>query len=289
MYTYVNRIVILLALFAFSACEPAEIIDPSFPLRAAPEIPPAEMYLMPLELLTAIEADTSGKSRQRKLRPTYYHWAHSTLSLVAWNTRIALHTAIPLTAFGLAVNQEPILIEEDRYEWTYSYKAPPFLGDKTYDIVLTGTYVGANEVEWKMNLSEEGGFQNFEWFSAIVATDFSRGNFVIYQQAPQPQPVLNITFEGLLSNSEVPNPALKLRYTDLDPDAEEIGTYVEFRTEPENTYNRVFDIKGGPQRPDLSTEIEWNIPIGEGRVRDKARFGDNDWHCWNEQLQDVGC
>jgi len=36
-------------------------------------------------------------------------------------------------------------------------------------------------------------------------------------------------------------------------------------------------------------EINWNKPANNGRVKDEAHFGDQDWHCWDADQQDTGC
>lgn len=289
IYKPYKPLLVILAVFVCNACAPEEGITPDNIPLVAPEIPPAEMYTMPIESFTETDVDTSGRTNRLNYRPTYRNWVHSVVSLVAWNTGVALNVAVPLTAFGLAVNEEPVYLGDDTFEWSYQYEAPDILGGKTYNIVLTGTYLSLEEVEWRMLLSEEGGFQDFEWYTGLVATDFSSARFVVYHQPLDPQPLFNINFDKDLTFSDPDDFDLKLRYTTIDPNSEGIGGYVEFRTQPEDDLNRVFEVKGGPGRPEISTEIEWSIPSGEGRVRDNKRFGDNEWRCWNEILQDVDC
>ena len=36
-------------------------------------------------------------------------------------------------------------------------------------------------------------------------------------------------------------------------------------------------------------EIKWNNPDRDGRVKDAEHYQDNEWHCWDNYLQDIDC
>ena len=294
MFKSISFFSLFLALVVFTSCDPEEMVQPEDMNQpgempsVAPEIPPAEMYLIPIASFTETDVDTTNSTNRLSYMPSYKNWGYSAVNLVAWNTATAIYTAIPLTAFGLAANTEPIKLEDDTWEYTYQFQAPESSGGKTYDIVLTAEYFiqfGADwEVAWKMSLSEEGGFQNFQWFEGIVALDFTSAQFALNQNPNNPSPAIEITYEGALDLPNPLNSEVNLRYTNVDPGSETLGRYLEYRSDPENPFAKAYDIKGN----DESIEIQWNVP-GGGRVKDSKFFEDNEWHCWDESLQDTDC
>jgi hypothetical protein len=52
-------------------------------------------------------------------------------------------------------------------------------------------------------------------------------------------------------------------------------------------YDAFYDIYGAEE--DRLLETEWNRDAQAGRVRDEVFFGDADWRCWDETLQDIDC
>ena len=52
-------------------------------------------------------------------------------------------------------------------------------------------------------------------------------------------------------------------------------------------YDAMYDIFNKGQNN--LTEIKWNRTSKDGRVKDPAHFGDEDWHCWNHLLEDTTC
>jgi len=261
---------------ALSSCE-----ESSDPLAlTAPEIPPVDLFAMPADAVSSIQADTTANTQA-----TYRNWAYAGINLLVWHTIAVVHTAIPVAAFDAALNENPVYIGNHTFEWSYQYLAPPALGGKTYDVVLTGQYLKAGqEVEWIMNLSEVGGFTNFEWYRGRVATDFSEGEFTVRRYPNNPEPYLHIEYEGRASNT-----SRSLRYTHVSPTSAEQGGYIEYRVLPNAPFNRAFEALVDPAHPNNFLEVEWTEPSGEGRVKNPAHFQDSDWHCWDSQLRDSDC
>jgi hypothetical protein len=52
-------------------------------------------------------------------------------------------------------------------------------------------------------------------------------------------------------------------------------------------YDAFYDIYNAGR--DNHTNIEWNLDEKYGRVKDPFHFGDEDWHCWNNLLDDAPC
>ena len=71
--------------------------------------------------------------------------------------------------------------------------------------------------------------------------------------------------------------ASDLKYTYVEPEQEETGSYIMFRYLPELVYDAGFIISLAAG----TTEIQWNTFSIEGRVMDQVKFGNTDWHCWD--------
>ncbi|MEO0899734.1 MAG: hypothetical protein AAFY71_25205 [Bacteroidota bacterium] len=264
----------LALIWTLSSCETTETYN-------APPIPPLEMATIPAEALEEMDPDTASTQRA-----TYYNWLHAGVNLVVWNAAIYLNTAIPVAAFHTAVNQPVTYLGNGKFEWSYVYQAPAGLGGKTYDIVLTAEYINTNaDVEWVMTSSERGGFQNFIWYTGISSVNENEASFTVNRNPGNPIPVYRIDYDRISGTSD-----FSIRFTDVNPNSNGIDGYLEYRVDSQNLdFNRAFDIKGGPNKPDLDTEIQWDEPNGNGRVKDSKRFGNNDWQCWDTNQADVVC
>lgn len=259
----------------FSSCEEDPMPAPS----AAPEIPPTEMFSIPTAVMDHSSTDTTSS------HATYHNWVHAGINLVVWNTIIVANISIPTAAFARALDENPVYIGNGIFEWSYQYVAPPILGEETYDISLTGEYINnGQDVRWIMTASQVGGFTNFEWYRGIVATNHTEGNFTVNHQPNNPAPYISIDYLGDPSTSDE-----SIRYTNINPSSNEIGGYIEYRVEPGNSFNRAFDVNGGPNNPGSFLEIQWLDPTMEGRVKNPDHFNDTDWHCWDTNREDTAC
>lgn len=274
-----NVLFLVLTLAFFTACEEGGITPINE--QEAPTLPAAELYTMPVEALTDTDQDTTTINGTNRV--TYRNWVHAGVNLVVWNTAVVLNVAVPIAAFGRALNETPVFIGNATFAWTYIYRAPASQGGKIYNIVLTGQYINnGQDVEWVMTASQIGGFQDFEWFRGVVATNFSEAQFTLNHKPNNPEPYLLI--ENTNNNSDQ-----TLRYTNINPSNNGMGGYVEYRVESANQFNRAFDVNSGPNQGNQLLEIQWTVPGNQGRVKHPAHFNDSDWHCWNSQLQDTDC
>ena len=273
MKTSKFALILVLALAFLSSC--VEQINP-LP-EVAPELPTAEMYTIPTEVLS----DTSSATTQGTTAgATYKNFIHAGVHVLFWNTAIVANTAIPTAAFARALNENPTFIGNATFEWAYQYQGPFAL----YDVVLTGQYINnAQDVEWVMTLSKVGGFSNFEWYRGVVARDRSEANWTINHKPFNPEPYLSVEYNADASSAD-----RSIRYTNINPSNNDIGGYIEYRIEPNNTFNRSYDISGGATNPAF-IEIQWDEPSMEGRVKNSNFFNDNNWHCWDTNQADTDC
>ena len=289
---------VLLALVVFTSCGPEEMITPadnppedlsSQVPKVAPELPPAEMYTIPLSFFLGTEGDpdNSAKRLGNANFVSTHNFQYGAGNLLLWNTKVAFKTVLPLYIFAQAYDAEPVPLDLFTWQRKYQYNG---LGGKTFDVVLTSKYIiewGKEwEVEWTMTLSEEGGFQDFEWLKGIVALNFSRAEFSLNQDPSNPSPLVYINYEGSLDLVDPLQSEVTIRYTSADPNRSTFK-YLEYSSIPESGYTGSYDIKGA--EGSSSIEIQWNLENKTGRVKDFGEYGDNEWHCWDEALEDTDC
>lgn len=274
--------ILLTALFFTQSCEEEPLLEEENIDMVAPEIPPAQMFSAPVDELTAKDVDTDSQTGGGGGGFAYSNWLHSAVSLVAWNTVVYINMAIPTAAFASAFNVEPDYIGDLTFLWVYQYEGPAELGGHTYDIALTGQYINeVQEVEWTMTVSQVNGFSDFVWYTGVTSTNNSEGYFILNRNPANPEPYLQMDYQEDILTEEA-----SLRFTIVIPNDNANGHYLEYRTEPNEEFNRAFDVQGPPND---FMEIRWNEPAGNGQVRHPRHFNDNQWHCWSTEQLNIDC
>jgi hypothetical protein len=270
---------VLMAAFVFQSCEKEGVVEIPGNLKA-PELPPAALYTIPTY---DIAHDSITESEKELVRGpfTQANWLHAGVSLLVWNSVVVINLALPVNAIGQAFNQHAQYIGNQTFAWTYMYTASPQLGGGKYHVILTGQYLSADEVEWKLTASQVGGFQNFVWVTAITATNHTEAEFTIYRNPGNPDAYLRIN-----STYDIFNEEAAVRLTNIIPADPNNGHYIEYGANYSTGFNRSFELYAGPAN---ILDIEWNAPQRYGRVRHEAHFGDTDWRCWDTNLFDVDC
>lgn len=278
MKNFLLLLALLMTLTITQSCEKEPQEEETLQL-VAPEIPPAEMFSMPISSVRETDTDTTTAQSGGF---TYWNWAHAALSLVGWHTVVYLNMAVPTAAFGMAFNVEPVYVGDLTFEWVYQYEAPQHLGGHYYDVTLSGQYVNnTEEVLWTMTVSQVGGFSDFVWYTGRSSTNSSVGQFILNRNPANPEPYLSMDYENGPGAEDA-----RLRFTNVIPASLENGHYIEYRTSTADEFNRSFDVQRGSNN---FLEIRWNEPAGNGQVRHPERFNDNEWHCWDFDQRDIDC
>jgi hypothetical protein len=132
----------------------------------------------------------------------------------------------------------------------------------------------------EMTLSETGGFQEFKWFEGVIRYDHTEANWTLSHSPDNGVEYLDIQYS---KNFETD--VADIRYTVIDPQNDLFNAYIDFEIDPAMD----FDARYSVSRNDTATFIEWSSLTKAGRVMDARHFGDELWHCWDSQLQDVVC
>ena len=278
-----SLLVALGLLFVFiQSCEQDPVEGPEE--EVAPQLPPLETFVMPFEGFE--NADTSGlindefEVESRSTPTTFRNWWHGASNVVAWNVILGFGSALPVAAFGEAFNHNPVSAGGGVYIWSYDFE----LGGKMYTAALSGQFIDGGGTKWEMVMSQEGGFSDVTWYTGTVSRDASSATWVLNQQVDNStisQPAFSIEY-----NNDAVAGEFFIRYTDIRAGSEGNGNYIEFRTQPNEPFNRAYDIF---IEENQLLEIQWESPTGEGRIRNAKIYDDNDWHCWNTQLMDIDC
>ena len=271
---------LVLAISIFQSCQKEEtIIDNG----AAPTLPPAESFIMPFNGFE--DADTSGYvtndggADERTL--TFHNWVYSVTHVLVWNTILTVNLAIPVASFRGAFNHEAEFQGNGVWLWAYEFTGD---GGATYKAKLYGELLAVGEVQWDMYISKVGGFSDVHWYSGKTNNNNSTASWTLNHQPNNPQSFLNIDY-----TKDNGNNVGVIRYTNIQPNNPGNGGYIEHRRSSDQSveFNRAYDIFKAENNNLL--EINWNAPNNNGRVKDEAKFGDQDWHCWGVNLQDTDC
>mgnify|MGYP006294076587 FL=1 len=241
------------------------------PMEARPELPPMETILMDFSDFS--EAPAGAKSTDA----TYENFLHSFLTLTFWNLASTVTMAVPVAAYGYALQQEPVYLGDLTWEWSFEFDVQ----GASYNATLTGSRLNNEEFTMEMVIGSASSEAGVKWFDGVVRYDHTHATWKIYEEGTVE--ILQVEW-----NKDFVTEESDLRYTYVEPDQNETGSYIQYSYMPEQVYDASFDIShsGG------TTDIEWNLATREGRVMDSVKFGDSEWHCWDSDengLADIDC
>ncbi len=233
------------------------------------ELPPAESLVIDWDLFP------SNTKKSEDLF-TQVNFVYSALTVGIWNLAISLNMVIPTVAYAAAFNYQPVYLGDNSWEWNYS---TPVNG-KTINASLIGTRIDNETYSMEMTLSENGGFQDFKWFTGIIRYDGTEADWTLRMNPDSRIDFLNIKYE-----KDFETDVANIRYTVIDPQNNLYQGYVDFGIDPAMDLDAHYTIFKGNN----TTSIEWSTTTDAGRVMDPAYFQNQEWHCWDSLLQDVDC
>lgn len=243
--------------------------------ESPPELPPQSSMIMDFndfqdgnEAPLHPDGITTAQSR--------LHWGRSALLVGVWNIVLTVTLAVPVASFVAAFQNAPVRQGDGSWSWTYSFNA-----GGTHTAVLNGKIVEA-DVQWKMTISKTGDYTNFEWYTGVSRLDGTEGTWTLNLDPDNPTPFLYIEWEHNYADSTA-----SLKYTNIIPGNAENGAYIHYGITADTTYDLFYDIYG--KGLDNLTKIQWNYETKAGRIQDEHYYSDTDWHCWDENLDDIDC
>ena len=267
---------VILGLFNQSCVKEEPIIDNED--RVAPKLPPLETFVMPFAGFEKADTNELGGGSNARNLPTYQNWFHAATHVVVWNSILTVSMVVPVASFAEAFNHEPEFQGNGIWLWDYSYT----VDGRTYHAELTAQFTSETEIEWNMDIEQEGGFSKVRWYTGTTRTDGRKGSWTLYHMPNNPQPLVSIEYEGDADDKNA-----SIRYTNIIPDHRDNGDYIEFRRHDDQTYDRAYDVYRAAS--DHLMEIQWHEANHFGRVKDEHRFGSEEWQCWNGEFIDTDC
>lgn len=209
---------------------------------------------------------------------TIENWFYSAINVGVYSAILTGSLAIPVTAFKATISQEPYY-DTDAGVWTWESSFSTDGND--FSIKLTADVV-SNNVDWKGYISSvSNNAEDFLWFEGQSNVDGNTGNWTLYESPQNPTAWMSTVWTR---NEE--QTAGSATFT-IEKDGDLKGSYISYSRDETSDYNRSVEILN-TKSTDL-INIEWNSELKYGRVKSQNYFGDTDYHCWDENLQDVIC
>ncbi|HEY9114468.1 MAG TPA: hypothetical protein VIN10_07180 [Bacteroidales bacterium] len=241
------------------------------PNQPAPQLPPESSFVMDFTGFDNPNDTTSSREIA-----SYQNWGYSYINVTVWHTLLKIGLAVPVASFLESFKHEAVF-HPDQENWTWSYNF--VVGGVTHEAELTGFFLN-DTINWEMRITKANFYSDFLWYSGKSAFDRSGGYWILNEKPDSPNPILQIdwVYEG--------NSIGNIQYTNIKTGDAENGSYINYGTasgDLDRFYNLYFNSSAN------LTEIEWNSIDFHGRVKNAQHFGDQNWHCWDNTLQDIDC
>lgn len=247
-----------------------------------PELPPMESFLMDFSDFSDPD-DTlqPGKKSIGSLLNgyTYRNWGHSFLTVAFWNTIVTVTLALPASCYLETIDSEPVYMGEGIWQWT----ATNIGMNASYDVKILAKKISNENYLAQMFVSSSGepAFTDFKWIEGALRYDHTHAVWTVFESPYYPESrILDIEWD---KNWETGTG--NMRYTYIKTNADLKGSLIEYQLTSDPVYNSryIVNLVGD------SARIEWNSSTKNGHVKDYRFYGDTNWHCWNNYLQDISC
>lgn len=209
------------------------------------------------------------------------NWELASGVAMLWNVIIYSTLAVPVKAFQLTADDQPVYIDNNTWQWT----ATATVLNSTYDARLTGQVTPSNNV-WKMYISKtgSGGYTDFLWFEGTSKTDGSAGQWKLYESQSNPVEIAKIDWTAASGK------AASVKYTFTLSGNPFATSYIEYGT-TQNTLNAYYSMYYYNASADefFDMDVEWSTTLKNGRINCPKFFGDSAWHCWDSNYGNADC
>jgi len=221
--------------------------------------------------------DTLSGSVPEITLATKKNWAWAATNVQVWNSVLTLNLVVPVAAFSEAFNHQPVMQNDGSWLWQYEISVQ----EGNFSAKLYGKIV-TEGVEWTMLLSKTVEFTDFEWFTGFSNLPATEGTWTLNKEPNSPSPFLSIEWSRN-KQDETAN----VKYTLISPALPQDGSYIFYGKTNEVPLNRYYQIYKAETNNLI--DIKWSYESHFGRVKDYLYFEDENWHCWDEKLDDTNC
>ncbi|MBE0570154.1 MAG: hypothetical protein IH618_01300 [Ignavibacteriaceae bacterium] len=252
------------------SCEDDKTTNPQ---DQAPAIPPQSSMVINFDEFP----DTASGSAPDNPLLLKRNWSWAAGNVAVWNSVLTLTLAVPVAAFVEAFNHQPVKQADGSWLWQFSVS----IQEELFTAKLYGKTV-TEGVEWKMLLTKQGAYTDFEWFTGFSNLPATEGTWTLNKDPNQVSPFLYIEWKRNTAEGTV-----DLKYTSIASGSLQNGSYIHYGKTNEIPHNRFYQIYGAEENRLI--DIYWNYEQRFGRVKDAIYFEDSNWHCWDERLDDINC
>jgi hypothetical protein len=241
-----------------------------------PVLPPAESMTIDFSNFDTQKKSLEVVAGQKGTENSNFVFAASVA--VIWKLIITSAVAVPVASFKLAVDQTPVYLSKNNWQWSYNVT----VAGASYKARLTGQ-TGSSDVTWKMYVTKDGtgGFTDFLWFQGTSKLDGSGGQWTLNESSTAPNAILQIDWTKTGASVG------KVKYTYVKSGPLSSG-YIEYglTSNPLNAYYTIH-YYNGVKFSDVN--VEWNTTTHNGRVKSPDYLLDTNWYCWGSNKVNVTC
>ena len=242
-----------------------------------PNLPPAGSML--IDFSNFISTTKSSDAGSDTKGTENLNWETSALIVTSWRLLLVTTLAIPVAAFNVAVDQDPVYLSDKKWQWSYNVGS----AGVTYKARLTGEIV-ASEVKWEMYIAREGAnaWPEFKWFEGTSKTDGSGGRWILSQSNIVQDPFLQIDW------TKTGTTIGTIKYTYIKNDSNN-GAYIDYGL-TSSSFNAYFNIHyyNNSLGRFSDVNIEWNTSTKNGRIK-SPDYANGEWQCWDANRVNTTC
>ena len=108
-----------------------------------PTLPPPESMTIDFSNFTSAKKGSDILYDQKGINNS--NWEFSAAAAGIWNIILTINLAVPVSSFRLAVNQDPVFLENKTWQWSYNVS----VFGVSYKARLTGQIM-TNDIKWTM-------------------------------------------------------------------------------------------------------------------------------------------
>lgn len=273
MMRFIKILPILFVIAAIGLIVSCEDDKTTNPQNQAPTIPPQTSFVINFDEFP----DTLSGSVPENPFPAKGNWGWAATNVQVWNSVLTLTLIVPVSAFVEAFNHQPVQQADGSWLWQYEIS----VNEGNYTAKLNGKTVTAG-VEWRMLLSKSGEYTDFEWFTGFSNLPATEGTWNLNKDPNSPSPFLSIEWKRNTQEETA-----DVKYTLLSTGLPQDGSFIFYGKTNEVPLNRFYQIFRAENNNLI--EIKWSYESSFGRVKDSIYFENQNWHCWDERLDDTDC
>ncbi|MFC2152925.1 hypothetical protein ACFLSE_10410 [Bacteroidota bacterium] len=254
-----------------------------------PIIPPYESIRIAFNNFY-IDTDTLGylnTKHQISDYNTQTNYRFATESVDFWDHLLTVTLIIPVRSYYFSFIHTPTYLGNNKWEWNFNMNS----FTSTYTIHLTGE-LGTTDIKWEMYIGETGdeGFPEFKWLEGTSHIDGNSGQWFLYHSYQFQEEVLQIDWTKS-GKDIVEKTYTYIRELNDNRETEPFnGSYLIYVIQNDyydgHNSNHFYDTL---TTQFVDVDIEWSTTEYYGHVKAEHKFGDTEWHCWDDFGNDTSC